>query len=81
MPKVEVDRILNRSKGAEVVRPRLNVAFDVGEMVRVNTGPFADFQGVVEDVNHEKSRLVVSVLIFGRSTPVELEFGQVEKLT
>lgn len=81
MPKVEVDRILNRSEGAEVVKPRLNVAFDVGEMVRVNTGPFADFQGVVEDVNHEKSRLVVSVLIFGRSTPVELEFGQVEKLT
>ena len=80
LPQNEVDRILNRNQ-TEEVKPRLNVVYDVGEVVRVNTGPFADFQGVVEDVNHEKSRLVVSVLIFGRSTPVELEFGQVEKLT
>lgn len=74
----EADRILQRvQEGVE--KPRPKVLFEPGEVVRVTDGPFNDFNGVVEEVNYEKSRLRVSVLIFGRSTPVELEFGQVEK--
>lgn len=74
----EIDEILYRvQEGAE--KPRPKVLFAPGEVVRIINGPFSDFDGVVEDVNYEKSRLVVSVLIFGRSTPVELEFTQVQK--
>ena len=74
----EADDILSRVESA-VDKPRPKTMFEAGEMVRVNDGPFADFNGVVEEVDYEKSRLKVAVLIFGRSTPVELEFRQVEK--
>ena len=63
--------------GAEVTKPK--VTFEPGEMVRVIDGPFNDFSGAVEEVNFEKSKVRVAVLIFGRSTPVELEFSQIEK--
>ena len=74
----EANAILQRVEDG-VDKPRPKIMFEPGEVVRVNDGPFTDFNGVVEEVNYEKSRLRVSVLIFGRSTPVELEFGQVEK--
>ena len=74
----EADNILARVQEG-VDKPRPKVLFEPGEMVRVTEGPFNDFNGVVEEVNYEKNRLRVAVLIFGRSTPVELEFGQVEK--
>ena len=74
----EADVILRRVQDG-VDKPKPKVLFEPGEMVRVTEGPFNDFNGVVEEVNYEKSRLRVAVSIFGRSTPVELEFGQVEK--
>ncbi len=74
----EADAILNRVQEG-VDKPSPKVLFEPGEMVRVVDGPFNDFNGVVEDVDYDKSRLKVAVLIFGRSTPVELEFHQVEK--
>ena len=74
----EIRKIVDQmQEGTE--KPRHKVEFMVGEMVRVKEGPFADFNGSVEEVNYEKSRLRVSVTIFGRATPVELEFSQVEK--
>jgi len=74
----EVDNIMQQMQ-AGVEKPRPKVLFEVGEAVRVKEGPFTDFNGMVEDVNYDKSKLRVSVTIFGRSTPVELNFGQVEK--
>jgi transcriptional antiterminator NusG len=74
----EADAILQRVQEG-VDKPRPKVLFEPGEVVRVIDGPFNDFNGVVEEVNYEKSRLRVEVTIFGRSTPVELEFSQVEK--
>jgi transcriptional antiterminator NusG len=74
----EADAILQRVQDG-VEKPRPKVLFEPGQMVRVVDGPFNDFNGVVEEVNYDKSRVRVAVLIFGRSTPVELEFGQVEK--
>lgn len=74
----EAEAILSRVEEG-VNKPKPKVLFEAGEVVRVIEGPFKDFNGVVEMVNYEKSRLSVSVLIFGRSTPVELSFGQVEK--
>ena len=77
--EAEVDKIVNQMKEG-VDKPRPKVEWIVGELVRVKEGPFTDFNGAVEDVNYEKSKVKVSVTIFGRATGVELDFAQVEKI-
>ena len=74
----EVDSIMDRLE-AGVDKPRPKTLFEAGEVVRVIDGPFADFSATVENVSYEKNKIMVSVMIFGRPTPVELSFGQVEK--
>ena len=74
----EIDKILGNIKEGSLV-PEPSVSFDIGEQVKVCEGPFASFSGLVEEVDEEKSRLKVSVSIFGRPTPIELEYNQVEK--
>ena len=77
--EAEVMKIVNQMQEG-VEKPRPKVQWTVGELVRVKEGPFTDFNGAIEDVNYEKSKVRVSVTIFGRSTPVELDFSQVEKV-
>ena len=79
IPQHEVDKILQQMQDG-VEKPRPKVLYEVGEVVLIKDGPFTDFNGNVEEVNYEKSKVRVTVTIFGRATPVELEFGQVEKV-
>ena len=78
VPEKEIDKIMGRIKEGTLV-PKTQVTFDIGEQVKVCEGPFASFSGLVEEVDEEKSRLKVSVSIFGRPTPIDLEYNQVEK--
>ena len=80
VPEKEINKIMGRIKEGTMA-PKTQVTFDIGEQVKVCEGPFASFSGLVEDIDEDRSRLKVSVSIFGRPTPVELEYGQVEKVS
>lgn len=79
LSQLEVDNILKRTQDTQV-KPSLKIVFEKGEQVRVNDGPFMNFNGTIEEIHPERGKLKVSVSIFGRATPVELEYWQVEKI-